>query len=447
MHMSGSWRPRRITPSLPGPQGANFHKRISGVLSAGTVDSFLSPVVQARKEGYLIVDLDGNEFIDCLAAWGAEPYGAGNMLIRDSMLSSWDLHGMQISLAVPSRPVLELAERLIGIAPESITRVELSVLGTQAVESAVRLMRESSGRPLILVFGPVYHGESTTLTAASSSDVSGVSDGATAYSPGIIHVPYPNLADSPLQVRGGEEVIDYINDWLLEYQLSPSQIAGVLIEPIATEGGVTIPQPAFWKRLVSLCEQHGWLLAVDEVQTGMGRTGTVFAAERWGLAPDIIILAKGLSGGGAPIAAILGSERVMGRSKHSLGSTFGWVPAAASAALQGVDILLSGVLSGIQEMEKTALEILTPLMEFPGVQSVSAAGAGVGVAFERRLEDGRLGVEINNLIHARMLDLGVLGLSESHKRHYRLQPPLTLPSREWRYSLEALHASVVAELP
>ena len=440
------WRPRRTTTDLPGPKCREFHARAEQVLNSGTAGWFLSPVVQDRKDGFLIVDLDGNEFIDGISGWGAEPYGPDHPVVREALMDSWRRHGLQISLSVPSPPVLALAERLVSLAPASITRAELSVTGTQAVESAVRLMREATGRPLILVFGPVYHGESTTLTASMSSDAAGVADGATAFAPGIVHVPYPNLAGSPLALNDGEESIDFLEQWVLEYQLSPEQIAGVLIEPVATEGGVTIPGSGFWRRLVNLCDRHGWLLGLDEVQTGMGRTGTVFAAERWGLQPDLIVLGKGLSAGGAPISAILGSERVMGSSEVSLGSTFGWVPPAAAAALAGIDVLLGGTLQHVQWMEEQAVQVVGGLVALDGVQSANVAGAEVGVGFQKVVHDGRTGVEVNAAVHARLLDAGVLGLGESHKRHYRLQPPLTLPKREWLYALEALRAAVQAEL-
>jgi len=446
MEDTTDWRPRRVTSELPGPKCAAFHKKAARVLNSGTVAHFLSPVVQAYKEGDLIVDLDGNEFIDGLSGWGAEPYGPAHPIIKRALEEAWLQHGMQISQAVPSPPVLALAERLVELAPASITRAEFSVTGTQAVESAVRLMRETTGRPIILVFGPVYHGESTTLTASMSSDISGVSDGATAFSPGIVHIPYPNMADSPLTAMGGEEVIDFLEQWVLEYQLSPKQIAGVLIEPIATEGGVTVPGAAFWEKLTDMCARHNWLLAVDEVQTGMGRTGTVFASERWQLQPDIIILGKGLSAGGAPISAVLGSERVMGNNDMTLGSTFGWVPPAAAAALAGIDLLLGGTLEHVQWMAGEAERRLAPLANVEGVLSVNVAGAEVGIAFNKVIADGRSGADINNAVHKRMLDAGVLGLSESEKKHYRLQPPLTLQNLVWVYALDSLCAAVLEEL-
>lgn len=447
--MNPGWRPKRVSAQLPGPKGAEFHRRAGRVLSAGVASHFISPVVQEGKRDFMLIDPDGNEFLDGVSAWGAEPYGVDREEVREAIFEVWRSQGMQISQAVPSEPALALAERLVALAPESITRVEFSVTGTQAVDSAVRLMREATGRPLILVFGPVYHGESTTTAAAASSDVAGVSDGATVFAPGIIHIPYPGLLDSPLTFNysGGEEVITFLEEWVLQYQISPSQVAGILIEPIATEGGVTIPSKSFWDKLSMLVQKHDWLFCLDEVQTGMGRTGTVFAAERWGLQPDAILLGKGLSAGGLPISAILGSERLLGESELTLGSTFGWTPAACAGALAGIDILLNGeTLPHIKVLEERANTILAPVRGLPGVTSTVGVGAEVGVTFDRNQDDGRTGADINNAVHARMLNAGVIGLSEASKRVYRLQPPLTIPIGKWEYMLHALREAVMDEL-
>ena len=129
--------------------------------------------------------------------------------------------------------------------------------------------------------------------------------------------------------------IDFIEDWLLVHQVEPEQVAGVLIEPIAGEGGILIPSDAFWRRLTALCERFGWLMILDEVQTGMGRCGPMFAAERWDLRPDLLLLGKGFAAGGQPIAAVLGTEDVLADSDIHSGGTFAWVPAACAGALAG----------------------------------------------------------------------------------------------------------------
>ena len=127
--------------------------------------------------------------------------------------------------------------------------------------------------------------------------------------------------------------MDFIEEWLLVHQVEPEQIAGVLIEPVLGEGGIHIPSAAFWERLTAACQRWGWKLILDEVQTGMGRCGTVFAAEHWDLRPDILLLGKGIAAGGQPIAAVMATEEVMAHTDVHGGGTFAWTPAACAGAV------------------------------------------------------------------------------------------------------------------
>lgn len=437
------WRPRKVT-AVPGPKSIALRDRAARVLNHGTCEYTLVKFVQGRKEAFLVEDVDGNEYVDCLSAWGADPYGSANPLVSAAMFDSWQRHGAQISVSVLSEPVIELAERLVGLAPASLSRAEFSVTGTQAVESAVRLMRESTGRPYVIVLGPVYHGNSTVFTAAASSDTTDVSVGANTFVNGILTLPFPGTLESPFrpdEPGNNTDTLHYLRNWVLRYQIAPHLIAGVLIEPIITEGGVVAPSQEFWDNLAVICEEHDWVLAVDEVQTGMGRCGSVFAIDRWGVQPDILILGKGLSGGGMPIAAILGSERVMGYSELTQGSTFGWQPAACAAALAGIDILTDGAtLPHVRQMEDAALRILSPLLSLPHVTRVSAYGAEVAVEYEigSRLKQA---YAFTDAVHARLLEDGVLGMGDGEKNFYRFQPPLLLPM-DWEYALKALARAI-----
>ena len=288
-------------------------------------------------------------------------------------------------------------------------------------------MRATTGRPTVIVFGPVYHGESSTLAASLSSDRAGVANHAAAFTAGIVHVPYPGTAP-------GVDALPFLTDWVLRYQVDPATVAGVLIEPVSTEGGVLCPPAQFWDDLTQVCTEHRWLLAVDEVQTGMGRLGGVFAIDRWGVQPDLLLLGKGLSAGGMPIAAILGSERVMARSDLSQGSTFGWQPAACAAALAGLDVLTDpGTLAHVADMERLAEDILEPLRHVPWVRRVTVMGAEVAVEYD--LGDWDTTCQFTGTLTTRLLERGVVGIGEDDKVFYRLQPPLLLPLPLWQYAL------------
>ena len=227
----------------------------------------------------------------------------------------------------------ELGERLLDVAPKSLTRYDIALNGTEAVETAIKMMRRATGRPVIIGFHGSYHGESTT-TAALGAEAVEISSGLRALVPGFAHVPYPHAYRSPLKDPrpggSGDSTVDYIRDHLLFHALDPADVAGVVIEPILGSGGCVAPPDSFWPALTELCREHDWLLCADEVKSGMGRSGHLFAVERWGVEPDLMCLGKALGGGAMPIGALLGTERVLGEIDDvPTGSTWAWLPARA----------------------------------------------------------------------------------------------------------------------
>ena len=294
------------------------------------------PLVMARKSDWLIEDVDGNTFADHVSAWGSTPLGAKPAAAVAAAAAAQAEQGMEITDYVFSEPPLLLAERLVEIAPPGLTRVGPSISGTEAVETGVKLAREATGRPIILSFYGQYHGESTYLTAAASTDLSDVPSNSAQYVSGIVFAPYPNRFRAPFHSGPGPYddtiYVDFIEQYVLVHQVDPEQVAGVLIEPVVGEGGIVIPSAAFWQRLVALCKRFGWMLILDEVQTGLGRCGTMFAAELWDLEPDVLLLGKGLAGGAQPIAAVLATEHVMAESDVSPGGTFAWTPPACAGS-------------------------------------------------------------------------------------------------------------------
>ena len=231
---------------------------------------------------------------------------------------------------------------------------------------------------------------------------------------------------------------------LLRHQVDPEQIAGVLIEPMLGEGGIVIPSAAFWDRLTALCERYGWVLIADEVQTGIGRCGQMFAVERWDLEPELILLAKGFAGGVMPIGGTLGSERVMAHATNHVGATFGWTPAACVAALENIEaILRDDVLANVREMERVALEVLGPLVDrHEQVGDVRAAGGLIGVEFVTDMETIAPAPNFQLAVHHAALRRGVLGITQPGKWVYRLQPALNQPIDLFRWSCEQLAEAI-----
>jgi 4-aminobutyrate aminotransferase-like enzyme len=446
----------QVRTELPGPRSREILDRLDRVMIAGLQDHDEVPFAEARKTDWLIEDVDGNTFADHVSAWGSTPLGATPEPVQRAVIDAQLRYGMEITDYVPNEPEVALAERLIEIAPPGIARLTVGVSGTLVVETGVKLAREATGRPMILTFYGQYHGESTYLTAGASTDLSEVTTRNAQYVAGLVFAPYPNVFRAPFHRGPGPFddtlYLDYLEDWVLVHQVEPEQVAGVLIEPVLGEGGILVPSQAFWDRLQAMCRRWGWKLILDEVQTGMGRCGTMFASERWGLEPDIVLLGKGFAGGGQPIAAILGTEEVMGASDLHGGGTFAWTPAAAAGALASIDtILADGVLDHVRRLEAIALEELRPAVErVEQVGDVRAAGALVGIEFVQTKATIAPAPAFHRAVHQACLRRGVFGITQWGKWVYRLQPALTMPEDLFRWScrkvLEAID-EVAADPP
>lgn len=430
--------PRVVTP-LPGPRSAELFAAADPVLCGPLRDHIDVPFVEARKNDWLIEDVDGNTFADHVSAWGSAPLGGHPSASRAAAVAQ-QRYGMEISDYVPNEPALALARRLVEIAPAGITRAGPSISGTEAVEAGVKLAREATGRPMIIGFHGQYHGESTYLTAAASTDLSEVTSNAAQYVSGIVFAPYPNRFRAPFHKGPGpyDDTLyaDFIEEYLLVHQVDPEQVAGVLIEPVAGEGGILVPSAGFWRRLTDLCRRYGWMLILDEVQTCLGRCGTMFAAGLWDLAPDILLMGKGIAAGCQPIAAVLGTEAVMADSDVQPGGTFAWTPAACAGALAGIDaIIAEGALENASTLAAIAHAELDPLVrEYEQVGDVRAIGAWVGIEFVTDKQTITPAPAFHAAVHQALLRRGVLGITQWGKWVYRLQPAINMPLDLFRWS-------------
>ena len=282
----------RVEP--PGPRSRELLERLEAVAYPGLTHG-LAPFVAARKRGWTVEDVDGNVYLDLISGSASVPLGAGRDDLIDPAVEMLRRYGNEDSHSIASELMPELAERLLAIAPRSLTRIDIALNGTEAIEIALKLMRRATGRQLVIAFYGSYHGESTT-TATLGAERNDISSGLRQLTPGFVHVPYPHPYRSPFAAPRpggtGDATIDYLRDQVLFHAVDPRDVAGVVIEPIAGSGGVLIPPDGFWPALVELCREHGWLLCADEVKSGMGRTGAMFAVEHWGVEPDLMCLGK-----------------------------------------------------------------------------------------------------------------------------------------------------------
>lgn len=407
------------------------------------------PFVMARKHGYAVEDVDANVFLDMASASASVPLGAARKDLIEPAVRALRTYGSEDSHALSHEPMVELAEKLVEISPASLTRVDIALNGTEAVEIAIKLMRRATGRPIIIGFLGQYHGESTT-TATLGAERGDISKGLRQLSPGFLHVPYPNVFRSPFgppRAGGtGDATIDYIRDHLLFHAVDPSEVAGMIIEPVVGSGGILIPPDTFWPALVDLCNEHDWLLCADEVKSGFGRTGTMFAVEHWGVEPDVMCLGKAIGGGVMPLGAVLASERAMDFDDVPTGSTWAWLPASCAAALETIAAFeREDVLANVKEIDVAARRALEPLLDrYEVVGDVRIIGGYIAVEFVKDRTTKERALAFQDRVAWECVQRGLI--ADSSTASYNLQPSLLQPPEVMEIAAGILSASIEAAL-
>jgi len=419
--------PHIVSPP-PGPRTREILERQRKVLYRGLADE-VGPFVINRKSGYEVEDIDGNVYLDCVSAMASVPVGAGRADITDAAIEALKRYGNEDTHYFSHEYVLPLAERLIEIAPGAMTRVDIALNGTEAVETAVRFMRRATGRSIVIGFMGGYHGEAGTAGAVGA-ETSDLSYGYRALMPGFVHVPYPNPYRTPFTARPGgtgDGTVDYIRDHLLHHAVDPREVAGFLLEPVMGSGGCVAPPDAFWPALLDVCREFDMLLTVDEVKTGYGRTGHMFAVERWDVAPDLMALGKSMGGGVMPIGAVLGTEASMDFDDVSTGSTWSWLPAACAAALATLDVFeREPVLENVRALETTGLDGLRELeSKYTAIGDVRAVGCFMAIEFVKDRETKERDLELQERVAHGCIQRGLL--IDPSTTSLNIQPSLTMP--------------------
>jgi 4-aminobutyrate aminotransferase-like enzyme len=421
--------PHIVTPP-PGPRSSELLARARKTLYLGTAHG-VAPLVLASKSGYTVTDVDGNVYLDMASASATVPLGATRADLLDPAIAALGRFGNEDTHALLTPDAVRLAETLLEIAPAGLSRVDIALNGTEAVEIALRMMRRATGRPLVLSFFGGYHGESLA-TAAAGAEESSIGAGLRTLAPGFVHVPYPNPYRSPFgppRAGGtGDATIDYVRDHVLFHSIDPHDVAGVLIEPVLGSGGVVTPSAEFWTALTELCHEFGWLLTLDEVKTGFGRTGHMFAAEEWQLRPDLMCLGKAMGGGVMPIGAVLSTDQVLGTIDDvPTGSTWAWLPAACAAALATIDALrVPGVLDHVRAIETASRAAFGPLTQrFRVVGDVRVKGCFTAIEFVADRASKQRVPHVQDAVARACLARGLI--ADSSTTSYNIQPSLVTP--------------------
>ncbi len=329
----------QLRTPVPGPKGKAILDRRAAAMPAGLAKS--TDIVVERAEGAVIHDVDGNVFLDFAGGIGMVNAGHRPPGVVEAMKDQLDRYVHTCSLVTTPEPYVALAETLNRITPGDFPKKTiLANSGAEAVENAVNIARYATKRPAVIVFEGGYHGR-TLLTMSLTSKYSLFKKGFAPFTSDIYRLPAPNLYRTAAGISPEQYLqfcIDNI-DHAFVAQVDPEAVAAILIEPVQGEAGF-VPMPApFLQKLRDVCTRHGIVFIADEIQSGFGRTGKLFAIEHAGIAPDMITMAKSL-GSGMPISAVTGRAELMD-APHlgGVGGTYGGSPVACVAALKTIEII------------------------------------------------------------------------------------------------------------
>jgi 4-aminobutyrate aminotransferase/(S)-3-amino-2-methylpropionate transaminase len=302
-------------------------------------------VMVASAQGARVTDVDGNQYLDFASGIGVMNVGHSAPAVLDAVRDQLSRFTHTCFSVAPYEQYIALAERLITLTPGSFPKKAMFTnSGAEAVENAVKIARHATGRPGVLCFEDAFHGR-TLLALALTSKVTPYKAGFGPF-PEVLRVPYAycyRCAYGKTHPACSFACVESIATHFKRYA-EASSIAAVVVEPVLGEGGMVVPPPGYLTALAAFCRKHGILVIADEIQTGFGRTGRLFACEHDGLEPDLLVTAKSLAGG-LPLGAIIGRAELMdGPGVGGLGGTYGGNPLACAAAHAVLDLFASGEL-------------------------------------------------------------------------------------------------------
>jgi 4-aminobutyrate aminotransferase len=415
-----------ITTPLPGPNARAIVERDRAAVSPSYTRAY--PFVMARGEGAVVEDVDGNRFLDCAAGIAVASTGHSHPAVVAAVTrqAARFLHMSGTDFYYEAQ--VRLAEEIGAVVPvPQPVRAFFGNSGTEANEAAIKLARYSTGRFNLIAFLGSFHGRtlgSLALTASKSVQRRGFGP----MMPGVYHAPYANCYRCPIGLSPEScqaECLRFLEDQILVHLVSPDEVAAVIVEPIQGEGGYVVPPAQFHQRLRELTRRHGMLLIVDEVQSGMGRTGKMFALEHFGVEADIVTVAKGIASG-LPLGIMAARSSLMTWPPGAHASTFGGNPVSCEAALATLELLQTGLIRHAEEVGAHLLDRIRVLMDRHAlIGDVRGKGLMIGVELVRDRTTKERATTERDLVVQEMFRRGVLILGAGANA-LRFAPPLVL---------------------
>jgi 4-aminobutyrate aminotransferase len=433
--------PFLLTP-LPGPKAQFVIERDQKALSPSYTRGY--PLVIARGEGAMVVDVDGNRFLDMNAGIAVVATGHAHPRVVEAVKTQAEKFLHMSGTDFYYENMVDLGEKLAALAPgPDPKRVYFGNSGAEAIEAALKMARYHTGRDKFVAFLGGFHGRTMGALALTGSK-SVQKKGFAPMLSGVTHIPYAycyRCAYGKQPETCAVECVQVLEQQLFKTILPAEEVAAVFVEPVQGEGGYVAPPKKFFDELRAVCDRHGILLVADEVQCGMGRTGRMFASEHYGLEPDIVTLAKGIASG-MPLSATVAKARYMQWTPGAHASTFGGNPVSVAASLATIELLEESLVAHAAELGAHMKERMQQwVSRFPIVGEVRGMGLMLGFELVKDQQSRERAPEVRNRIEELAFERGVLVLGAG-QNSIRLSPPLVLSRDQADFALDTLEECI-----
>jgi 4-aminobutyrate aminotransferase / (S)-3-amino-2-methylpropionate transaminase / 5-aminovalerate transaminase len=421
-----------LRTSVPGPRSQEILERKERVI-ADPLSIYL-PLVVAEARGASLTDVDGNTFIDFTGGVGCLNVGHSHPRLVAAAQEQLEQFSHTDFTIVPYEVYVTLAERLLELAPfGGHAKAAFFNAGTEAVENAIKFARSYTRRPAVVVFEGAFHGR-TLLSMTMTSKTHPYKAGLGPFAPEVYRVPFANDYRGP----STEEALAALERAFVT-QVAAEQVAAIVIEPVQGEGGFVVAPREFLHGIRRICDEHGIVLVIDEVQTGFGRTGRMFATEHYGIEPDLMTLAKSIAGG-LPLSAVLGKAEIMDAPGDSaIGGTYVGNPVAQAAALAVLDVFEeeSLVERGAEVGDRIRARMEAWRERFPQVGDVRGLGAMLAIELVSDLESKEPAAGLATAVVEAALERGLLLLKSGiYSNCIRVLVPLSITDAQLDEALD-----------
>jgi 4-aminobutyrate aminotransferase len=429
----------QIVTALPGARAQAIVERDYKVLSPSYTRDY--PLVVDHGQGCIIEDVDGNRFLDFNAGIAVAATGHCHPRVVEAIQQQAARLIHMSGTDFYYENMVELAEKLAAIAPlgDVARRVYFGNSGTEAIEAAMKLARYHTGRDKFIAFRGGFHGRTFGALSLTGSKVV-QRKGFGPLVPGVFHAQFPDSYRRPEGTTPDDHAVscvEAIEEHLFRTSLPPEEVAAIVVEPIQGEGGYVVPPKVFLEELARLAERHGILLVFDEIQSGLGRKGKVWAADHFGVKPDIITVAKGIASG-MPLSAIVSRAEVMNWGPGAHASTYGGNPVAVAASLATIELLERELVANAARIGGHIMNRLRSWPDkFKTVGDVRGLGLMIGIEMVRDQTTKERAPELRDRLVTMAFERGLLVLGAG-RNVLRLCPPLIVTRDQADFAVDTL---------